>query len=151
MHHVLRVALALVFVSAGLLKLGDLRQFADRLGDFGLVPDALVFPTAWAVSALELLAGVALVVNLRGSLIAILLLLVTFLAVLAYGIQLGLDVECGCFGPGYHANMRTQFVIDLGLVLGCGLVYWTGRRCRVKTRRPADLMSRFFRRRRPPV
>ena len=55
------------------------------------------------------------------------MLLLTFIGVLTYGIGLGLDIDCGCLGPGYHVSLRTQLLIDAGLVLCCGLVYWTRR------------------------
>ena len=76
--HSTRLGLALVFVLAGFTKLSDIPEFAARLGDFGLVHDALVLPTAWTVGVVELLSGLALAVNLRGSLGCVLFLLVVF-------------------------------------------------------------------------
>ncbi|REK24779.1 MAG: DoxX family membrane protein [Planctomycetota bacterium] len=127
LHHLARLSLALVFLSAGISKLGDIPQFAGRIGDFGIVYDSLVVPAAWVLSILELLLGVGLALRVRGSLAAALVLLGIFIGVLAYGIYLGLDIECGCFGPGFHVNIRTQLIIDLGLVGWCGLVYWSQR------------------------
>jgi len=125
LHYFARLSLALVFLSAGISKLGDIPLFASRIGDFGLVHDSLVVPAAWIVSILEVLLGIALAWNVRGSLVAALVLLGIFIGVLAYGIYLGLDIECGCLGPGYHVNIRTQLIIDLLLVGWCGLIHWS--------------------------
>jgi len=77
-----RSVLALVFVVAAVAKSADLNQFAERVGDFGLVFDALVTPTAWAIVLAELLVGISLVWQLRFSLAAAAALLVVFIGVL---------------------------------------------------------------------
>jgi len=122
-----RIALAAVFLFAGISKLGDIPQFASRIGDFGLAHDSLVVTAAWMISIFEIILGVSLAFGIRGSLTATLILLGVFIGVLAYGIYLGLDIECGCFGPGHRVNIRTQLIIDLGLVVWCGLIFWSKR------------------------
>jgi len=123
-----RLCLGLVFVVAAVSKLVDLNSFAQRVGDFGLVYDALVTPTAWAVVLAEVLIGASLLMHLRGSLIAAIALLLLFVSVLIYGLVLGLDIECGCFGPGVHVSLRTQLFTDFGLLLICSIIYVTRRR-----------------------
>ena len=95
LRHTLRILLALVFLVAGSFKLFDMARFTESIGDFGLVPDWLVLPTAWIVVLCELLIGAGLVVNLRGSLAGAVVLLGVFISVLIYGIVLGLDIHCG--------------------------------------------------------
>ena len=122
-YHLLRIALGLLFVSTAILKLADIAEFAHQLGAFGIVADELVPATAWLVSLSELAVGLALAVNLRGSLTVVFCLLMLFIGVLAYGIALGLDIDCGCFGPGYHVSLKTQFTIDLGLLFFCCFIF----------------------------
>ena len=138
LHHFLRVTFALLFVFAGIAKLVDIGEFARNLGDFGVVHDSLVVPTAWTISLMELVTGLALVFNIRGSLTVLLILLTLFIGVLVYGIGLGLDIDCGCLGPSYHVGLRTQLIVDLGLIVWCGLVHCTGKKCGA---RPARLVA----------
>ena len=140
-HHFLRIALALLFVFAGTVKLLAIHAFAQDLGDLGLVHDALVLPSAWIISLSEVLAGMALAANVRGSLATVLVLLTGFIGVLIYAIALGLDVDCGCLGPDYHVTLKTQLVIDMGLVVWCGLIHWTRKRSGTRT---MDLASMFL-------
>jgi uncharacterized membrane protein YphA (DoxX/SURF4 family) len=132
LHHSLRLLLALVFLVSGSVKLIDMAKFAESVGDFGLVPDWFVLTTAWLVVLSELAIGASLAFNRRGSLLGVMVLLGVFLGVLIYGIVLGLDIQCGCFGPGYHVNLKTQLFIDLGLAILVGAVYWSGALCRIK-------------------
>lgn len=127
LHHLLRLLLSLVFLISGTIKLLDVGKFAASVGDFGLVPDRLVLATAWVVVVLELALGSCLACNVRGSLAGAFVLLGIFITVLSYGISIGLDVECGCFGPAFHVDLKTQVIIDLGLVALAGAVYWTGK------------------------
>lgn len=131
-HHLLRSLLGLVFVATGSVKLWDVTQFASNLGDFGIVLDELVPATAWFISLAEVLVGIGLMANLRGSLAAALMLMTLFIGVVAYGLVLGLDVDCGCFGPAFPVELKTQLLIDFGLVGWSGLVFVSGRRRRQK-------------------
>lgn len=117
-----------IFVVAALSKLLDPKQFAQRIGDFGLVFDTLVEPTAWAIVGAELVTGIALVFRRRGSLAAASGILLLFIGVLTYGTALGLDIDCGCFGPAVHINLRTQLLVDFGLLVLCAIIYFTDER-----------------------
>ena len=132
LHHVARVALGAVFVLTGATKLTDIPTFAARVADFGLVFDGIVTPVAWAVALGEVLSGAALACNLRGSLTCVSAFLGMFIVVLTYGILLGLDIDCGCFGARLKLPLQTQLVIDLVLVLWCGLVYGSRLKCGVQ-------------------
>jgi uncharacterized membrane protein YphA (DoxX/SURF4 family) len=136
LHHCLRILLGLVFVRTGLIKLIDIPEFAHRLGDFGIVADSLVLAAAWLVSLTELVAGLGLAANVRGSLALVLCLLILFSGVVAYGIALGLDIDCGCLGLAVSLGLKPQLLIDVALLGWCGLVYWTGKRYKAKFDRP---------------
>ena len=135
MNFLARLLLALVFVVAGISKAVAPNQFAQQVGDFGLVYDSLVVPTAHAIIVAELLVGFALLIRLRGSLTAATTILLAFISVLTYGIVLGLDIECGCFGPAVRVSLKTQLVTDCGLLLVCVIIYWSDQ----SSRRPFTL------------
>ena len=65
----------------------------------GCVPEDLLMPVAVILPPWRSLAGVGLLFDIRGSLAVIAGLLLLFVAILGYGIRMGLDVDCGCFGP----------------------------------------------------
>jgi hypothetical protein len=97
--------------------------------DYGLLPQAWVMPVAVVLPVLEVVAAVGLLFDIQGSLSLITGLLVLFAGLLGYGIFLGLDIDCGCFGPGdlegavYH-GLRPALYRDLAMIAGAAFVYW---------------------------
>ncbi len=126
------------FALAGLLKLMEPQAFARIIGDFGLVPKAFLPPLALLLPVLEIGGGLGLMLGRRGGLWLVTLLDLLFMAVLAYGLSLGLDIDCGCFGPDepearYHGTMRQSLWRDAGFLTA--LLYLFFRR-RARSRRP---------------
>ncbi|MGE4291211.1 MAG: MauE/DoxX family redox-associated membrane protein [Desulfovibrio sp.] len=123
-----RVCLAGVFLYAAVGKLGDPEGFARVIGGYGLAPQAALLPLAVALPALEVLAALGLLLNYRGALSLYVGLLLLFILVLGHGIRLGLDVDCGCYGPGdpegeaYH-GLWSALLRDCLLLLVCGYIY----------------------------
>ena len=117
-----------VFIIAGSSKLLAPRAFARIISAYGLLPDELLAPVAIGLPAIEVLAGVGLLFNIRGSLEIIIGLLTGFLFVLEYAIRKNLDVDCGCFSPSEIAagnNLHTAFLRDVGLMaVSIYLIFW---------------------------
>ncbi|MFH1983163.1 MAG: MauE/DoxX family redox-associated membrane protein [Pseudomonadota bacterium] len=126
---VVRWLLGGVFIFAGGTKLVAPQTFAALIGAYGILPDILVMPAAIVLPAAEVLAGAALLGDLRGSLSAIALLLLLFMAILAYGLWMGLDVDCGCFGPddpeaeAFH-GLRGALFRDAMMMAAVVALYW---------------------------
>ena len=143
----LRWGLALVFLYAGAIKLADPYSFAILIEAYGLIPDALLMPTAIVLPALEVAAAIGLLFDLRGSLMVIAVLLAIFILVLRYGLWMGLAVDCGCFGPGdlqgqAYAGIRPALLRDFVLAGGIVLLYGWRKRFRIA---PAEVhLSRFI-------
>ena len=115
----MRLLLGGIFLIAGVAKLVDPRAFARIISAYGLLPEELLVPAAIGLPAIELLAGLCLSFNVRGSLAAICALLTCFLFVLGYAIWKNLDVDCGCFSQlEIHAknSLLSAFLRDLGLM-----------------------------------
>ena len=125
LHWISRTVLGLFLAAAGILKLTGFATFIDAVGQFGLLPDSLVSTAAAVICFTEMALGIGLCVNARRSLAATVFLLLLFVAVLTYGIRLGLDIDCGCLGPGYHVTLQTQRWIDFGLLAWCLLIFLT--------------------------
>jgi len=123
-----RCLLAGVFLWSGGSKMYQPTAFAEVIGAYGLLPELLNFPAAIFLIVAEILLGIGLLIDLRGSLSATTLLLLLFIAVLGYGIYLGLDVDCGCFGPddsetaAFH-DLRGALYRDLLLLLVISYLY----------------------------
>ena len=123
-----RWALALVFLVAGGQKLIAPRSFAVIIDAYGLIPPSWVMPVAVMLPLFEVLAAVGLFFDIRGSLGVITGLLALFMVILAYGIGMGLDVDCGCFGPNApeaeaYAGIRPALYRDTAMMAGVIYLY----------------------------
>lgn len=134
LYHVACWGVSGLFIFSGLAKLVDPARFAEIIAAYGLLPDVLVPIAAIALPVVEVLAGICLVGNVRGSLAVITLLMGLFMAVLGYGIWLGLDVDCGCFSPedpeaqAFH-GLRQAFFRDMVIMaVLIGMYAWRYRR-----------------------
>jgi len=118
-YRVVRFVLAALFIYAGGLKLLDPKAFAATISVYNLVPEMLLPVVAVGLPLIEVLAGIGLLFDIRGSLATIFGLLAMFVFVLWYGILKDLDVDCGCFGPEELAGqgkLWNAFYRDLILV-----------------------------------
>lgn len=114
--------LAGIMVFAAVPKLSDPAVFAEVIGAYGLLPEFLLLPAAVLLPLVELIAAILLLKGKRSGLWISAMLMLLFIAVLSYGIWLGLDIDCGCFGPGdieskAFSNLRTALVRDLFLCI----------------------------------
>jgi len=127
-----RIGLALSFLVAGIIKIQDPMTFAVTIDAFGLLPGPLVLPVAVFLPVLEIMGAAALIFDIRGSLGLITLMILMFIAVLGYGLHMGLDIDCGCYGPGdlegeAYAGIRGALWRDL-IMLGCAGILYLWRR-----------------------
>lgn len=126
LYRIARWAIAAFFLVAAAMKLTDMGAFAETIGAFGILPDWGLMPGAWGLVAAEIVGAVLLAFDLRGGLEAITALLVTFSAVLLYGMTIGLDVDCGCLGPGEagEEGLLTPLLRDIVMLAECGYLFW---------------------------
>lgn len=123
-----RLTIAAVFLWSGLSKAYKPDFFAETIAAYGLLPDSLIYPAAIFLIVAELAVGIGLLIEQKGALTGVTLLMMLFMAVLGYGIYLGLDVDCGCFGPNdpearaFH-DLRGAFFRDLLLMLVISYLY----------------------------
>ncbi|MFH2219293.1 MAG: MauE/DoxX family redox-associated membrane protein [Pseudomonadota bacterium] len=152
-YKLLRWGLGAIFIYAGSTKILEPEIFAILIEAYGIAPEGLLMPVAIALPALEVIAGIGLLFDIRGSLAIITGLLMLFMAVLGYGIWMGMDVDCGCFGPedpeakAFH-GLRLSLYRDLVMMVGVAFIYgWR----RYRAIRPANItltMNKLFQKRR---
>ncbi len=126
-YALLRYGLGGAFVLAGVLKFMDLPALAETIRAFGLLPPLAADVTALLLPPAEIVAGGLLMADVRGGLPAITIMLLVFTGVLGYALHLGLDVDCGCYGPAdpeaeAFSSLWTSLYRDLvmlGAAFGC--------------------------------
>jgi uncharacterized membrane protein YphA (DoxX/SURF4 family) len=128
-----RLLLASVFLFAGIPKLLDLGTFAGIIEAYGLVPEPLLLPVAVIVAAGEVVGAIGLLLGRRYAPYLLAVLLLLFILVLAYGIRLGLDIDCGCFSaddPEHQAfsGLRTALIRDIFLSVPLCWLLWQAAR-----------------------
>lgn len=131
-YAIVRVGLALAFLLAGIIKILDPMTFAVTINAFGILPGQLVLPVAFILPVLEIMGAVALIFDIRGSLGLITAMILMFIAVLGYGLHMGLDIDCGCYGPGdpegeAFSGIRDALGRDL-IMLGCAAFLYVWRK-----------------------
>lgn len=128
-YRFIRICLGVVFVISGWSKLMDPQSFVFIIQAYGLVADSLLLPVAIGLSLLELLSGIALIIDIQYALTTIAGLIVLFMLILGYGLWLGLDVDCGCFaaddpeGQAYH-GLRPSLYRDAAMLAGIIYLYF---------------------------
>jgi uncharacterized membrane protein YphA (DoxX/SURF4 family) len=118
-YRIIRFIIGTIFIYAGAVKLIDPKAFAHSISTYGLVPEILLAPLAIGLPALEVLAGIGLIFNIRGSLTVIFSMLIMFVIVLWYGILKDLNIDCGCFTPEdiiAQNSLKIAFYRDLVMI-----------------------------------
>ena len=119
-YRIVRMSLGMLFFIVGVAKLLDPKAFAKALSMYEIVPEKVLPIVAVGLPLTEVLAGLGLILNIKGSLTVISGLLVLFIAVLYYGILSVLDIGCGCYMPWErpeHAGLKTALYRDLILLV----------------------------------
>lgn len=146
LYLVVRILIGGLFLFAGSLKLADPTAFAAAIDNYGLVTWRMAKLLAHVLPVLEILTGLGVVLDIKGALGLIVGQLLVFMGVVGYAVHLGLDVDCGCFGPTAmtegSGDLVQTLVRDGLLLLGCLLVYIQRR---VAPFRPRSVLSPFKR------
>ncbi len=127
-----RLALGAVFLYAAYSKLRppihptpplsiSLSLFAMQIDSYQLLPAWAVTPLARTLPFLELALGILLLVGVQLRVVASVTtaLLLVFFGVMLRAYLKGLEINCGCFGPGETLSVKT--LIRDGLLLGVSL------------------------------
>ncbi len=142
-----RLLLAAVFLYSGMTKIVSPGDFAVVISGYGVLPELLIAPAAIGIPVAEILIAVGLCLDLRGMLALYSGFMVLFMAVLIHGIRMGLDVDCGCFGPddpegqAFH-SLREALLRDAVILVGCLYLYAVRL---VRGIRPAPVRNPFLR------
>ena len=123
LQSVVALALALLFISAGLHKLRSGLRFQAQLAEYKLMPETVVRPAAYLLAVVELLIAPALLLSATrpyaGTFAA--MLLVMYGIAIAINLVRGRDyIDCGC---GDTPQMLTPWLLlRNGLLAGAALL-----------------------------
>jgi putative oxidoreductase len=109
------VAMAAIFIYAGVDKLRDPQSFADSIAAFAILPAVLINLLALGLPPFEIASGLMLLGpwTRRVGALAVAVLSIIFFTALASALLRGLTLDCGCFGTG--APSRPRMWVELGL------------------------------------
>jgi putative oxidoreductase len=128
LYHLARLALALVFIYAGAVKMQNPVAFAGQVAAYRILPYAMNYLVAVTLPYIEFLAGVLLFLNLRvrPALVVIGAMTACFMAALVSALARGLEIDCGCFDPagGSDVTAGVALMRDGGLVALMALIWW---------------------------
>lgn len=124
-----RWGLGLIFLYAGVPKVINWHDFALIVNSYAIVPENLAIPAAICIAVSEVIAAIALLCGRKEGLWGITTLLLLFIGVLSYAIQLGLDIDCGCFGPEdpehrAFSGIRMALLRDFLLCIPVLYLFW---------------------------
>jgi uncharacterized membrane protein YphA (DoxX/SURF4 family) len=118
-----RLLLGVVFVLAGLTKVGDLAASGRAVNAYQLMPFEVARVVGAALPFVEIAVGLLLIVGLATRAMAVVVALL--LAAYIFGISSvwirGLSIDCGCFSkggqlaPGEHPSYLWDLLRDIGL------------------------------------
>lgn len=125
---ILRLALVVVFLTAGVAKLFDLEKSRATVEAFGM-PRRLSRIGGTALPFAELLTAAALLPqqSARGGAVAAALMLLAFMGGITYALSQGLRPDCNCFGQVSSAEIGVTTLVRNGVLLAAAAVaVWKG-------------------------
>lgn len=113
------VVLGGVFVVAGILKSADPQLFAQQIRGYQMVPNALSVPMAYGFIVVELLLGIAAILQIarKRAVVSIMALLIIFIFATAWAWAHGNAEECGCFGRAAARGPQGVILEDILFLL----------------------------------
>ena len=101
-----RVYIALVFITAGFPKIVTPHDFALSVATYQILPLPFINLFSIIIPWVELLAGILLLIGLwiKPSSLVIFGLMIMFIIALSIALAKGLDIKCGCFASADAAD-----------------------------------------------
>ena len=131
---VLRLVTGGVWLVAGALKLPDPAGSVRAVRAYDLLPEAVGPAVGYALPAVEVALGLALLLGVftRGAAALSVVLFAAFVAGIASAWARGLQIDCGCFGGGGPAENAAEeypweIGRDVGLLLMSAWLAWRPR------------------------
>ncbi|MBI2930315.1 MAG: DoxX family protein [Planctomycetes bacterium] len=120
---------AAVFIVAGTLKIVSPVEFARDIAGYRLLPILLLTLVAAILPAVEIVAGIAMLLPRArgGAALLILCLVLAFMAATVTALLRGLDPMCGCFGAASGRVGLVSISIEVLLLGAVAAILWLRR------------------------
>jgi uncharacterized membrane protein YphA (DoxX/SURF4 family) len=132
----LRTLLGLVFLYAAAGKIIDPQGFARTIGNYQILPAALIPPAAVVLPWIEAACGLLLITGffVQAGALIVNALMVVFIAAFAFNLYRGIDISCGCFTTVAQPVRGDQllYILRDAAILAAGL--WVMLACRTGRR-----------------
>lgn len=119
-----RLALAIIFLYAGIEKVINPIDFAVAIYNYRLLPDYAINLVAVFLPYLEIIIAINFIIgiNVRGAALLSTILFLTFAIALTINLARGLDISCGCFGAtsgniNWFYLVRDFFLFCISLIV----------------------------------
>lgn len=121
-----RLALGVVLLIAGLLKIGNLGESVLAVRAYQLLPYEMTTVVGYALPIIEIILGILLIIGLftRVAGLAGTLLMLAFIFGISSAWARGLSLDCGCFGGGGEISPEEAFAaypIDIARDVGLAI------------------------------
>jgi uncharacterized membrane protein YphA (DoxX/SURF4 family) len=124
----LRVLLAFIFIFAAIEKIAVPENFALSIANYKLLPAGSINILAIILPWIELISGLLLLfgISVKENSTVITFLLIVFTIAILISLFRGLNIDCGCFGTTYGAQIGLLKISEniLLIVSGFILVRW---------------------------
>jgi putative oxidoreductase len=119
------LALAAVFIYAGIDKISNPLQFADNIAGFAILSALFINLLALGLPVFEIACGLLLLgsATRRIGALAVGVISIMFFIALASALLRGLTLDCGCFGAGAPSRSRMWLELALDAVLFSGALF----------------------------
>jgi putative oxidoreductase len=119
------IAMAGIFIYAGIDKIRDPLSFADSVAGFAILPAVLINLLALGLPPFEVACGLMLLGpwTRRVGALAVAVTSLIFFTALASALLRGLTLDCGCFGTGAPSRPRMWLELGLDAVLFSAAVF----------------------------
>ena len=126
---VLRVVVAIIFLYTGMIKLQNPGEFAVSIQNYQIIPVALTNLIAIILPWIEIFSGCLLIFGVYSRASAVILSILTGIFIIAmFSAYLrGLNIDCGCYGPGATIDIYKILLDVLLLLFSIHLVIYPSR------------------------
>ena len=116
-----------VFVYAGVLKARDPLRFASDISNYAMISWPLGVRVAFYLPWLEIICGLALILQrfFAGAIVLTALMVVVFVGATIWARAHGIDVACGCFGTvSSNLTLTWHLILNGALLAALGVLWW---------------------------
>ncbi len=126
---VLRIIVGIIFLYTGMIKLQNPGEFAVSIQNYQIIPVALTNLIVIILPWIEIFSGCLLIFGVYSRASAIILSILTGIFIIAmFSAYLrGLNIECGCYGPGSTIDIYKILLDVLLLLFSIHLVIYPSR------------------------